>query len=537
MLIRMAALLTLAPMVFADDGATLRFSIKADPKTFDPLLVEDEPSGVVRYLTGGVLIRRNRLTQELEGELATRWQVSEQGRRIDFQLRPSLKFSDGTPFSCDDVTFTIKRLMDPALHSAVADSFRTVAGPVDATCGGPNSVSIRFPAPVSALAEQFDQVAIESAHSPLKLAAVLGPFLVHEYRPGSYVSLSANPNYWKTDAKGRHLPYLHSIRLDIQQNRDLEMLRFRRGELDLIERLDAELFEKLSSEMPRAVVDAGPSLDWEIIVFNQVAKAPLPAYKQRWFRSTAFRRAISEAINREDLCRIVFRGHAQPAAGPVSSSNHFWRNAALKPEVHSAAAALQRLEKDGFHRAGGNLLDREGNRVEFSLITNAGSKTHERMLALIQQDLAEIGIHINLVTLDYSSILERFSRSFNYEAALMSMVNIELDPNGQKDVWLSSADVHQWNPSQKSPETEWEARIDKLIVAQTETLDRDKRKVLFDEVQQIAVEQAPMIFLVNPNSLAAFSLNLKNVAPATLRPQLYWNADRLYFSGALVSQR
>src|SRR5271166_395313 len=106
MLTRLPAILALTLTLFVDallaaDGGTLRFCLRADPKTFDPLLVEDEPSGVIRYLTGGYLIRRNRLTQELEGELATRWQIAEQGRRIDFQLRPNLKFSDGTPFSCD----------------------------------------------------------------------------------------------------------------------------------------------------------------------------------------------------------------------------------------------------------------------------------------------------------------------------------------------------------------------------------------------------------------------------------------------------
>jgi peptide/nickel transport system substrate-binding protein len=537
-MLKQLAILALASTLLAEDGInTLRFCLRADPKTFDPMLVQDEPSGVIRYLTGGYLIRRNRYTQELEGELATRWQISEQGRRIDFQLRPNLKFSDGTAFSCEDVVFTMKRLVDPALHSATGDAFRTGPGSVEAACAGSGSVTVRFPAAVSALAEQFDQVAVQSEHSPQKLAAVMGPFFVKEHKPGSYVLLNANPFYWKSDAKGHRLPYLHSIRLDIQQNRDLEVMRFRRGELDLIERLDPELYERLAAESPRTVVDAGPSLDWEIIVFNQVAKAPMPAYKLRWFRSTAFRRAISEAINREDLCRIVFRGHAQPSAGPVSVSNKFWHNAALKPDAYSAAGAMQRLEKDGFRRVGANLVDRDGNRVEFSLVTNAGSKPHERMLALIQQDLAKIGIHINVVPLDYSSILERFSRTFDYEAALMSIVGVELDPNGQKDVWLSSADVHQWNPNQKTPETDWEARIDKLIIAQTETLDRDKRKVYFDEVQQIALEQAPMIFLLNPNSLGAFSLNLKGVAPATLRPQLYWNADRLSFAGAMLSQR
>ena len=162
--------------------------------------------------------------------------------------------------------------------------------------------------------------------------AVLGPFMVADYKPGATVLLKRNPNYWKTDAQGRKLPYLDSIRLDIQPNRDVEMLRFKRGEIDLINSLDSEYFDKLAATSPQLVHDAGPSLDSEQMWFNEVAKAPLPGYKKNWFRSANFRRAISEAINRDDLARVVFRGHAQPAVGPVSPANKFWFNARLKPE-------------------------------------------------------------------------------------------------------------------------------------------------------------------------------------------------------------
>ncbi len=263
----------------------LRFCLRTDPKTFNPLLVEDESSSSIRYLTGGVLIRLNRYTQELEGELATRWKVSENGRRIDFELRRGLRFSDGTPFTCDDVAYTMRQLMDPALHSPVGDAFRSAPGEVETRCASPSSASVRFPGPVAALAAQFDGVAVLSAHSPQKESAVLGPFELGEYKPGAYVLLRRNPNYWKRDANGHTLPYLDSIRLEIQQNRELELLRFRRGELDLINKLDPDMFDRLSSEMPQAVVDAGPSLDWETVFFNQVQNAPTPEYKRRWFRS------------------------------------------------------------------------------------------------------------------------------------------------------------------------------------------------------------------------------------------------------------
>jgi len=529
----LVVLLALATMF----GGELRFALRIEPKTFNPLLVDDEASETIRYLTGGVLIRLNRYTQELEGELAPKWKVSENGRRIDFELRPNVLFSDGTPFTCEDVTYTVRQLMDPALHSPTGDAFRSSPGAVEASCGSSNSAMVRFPGPVAALAAQFDQVAILSSRSPKKEWAVLGPFAVGEYKPGSHVLLRRNPNYWKRDADGRRLPYLDSIGLDIQQNRELELLRFRRGELDIVNKLDAEMYDRLASETPRMVVDAGPSLDWEVVFFNQVATSPLPDYKRRWFRSDEFRRAISEAINRDDIVRVVYRGHAKAAVGPVSVSNHFWINSALKPIVYSMPAALERLERDGFRRTGDALFDREGHKVEFSMITNAGNKNHERMLALIQQDLAKLGVQLNVVTLDFPSLIERISRSFNYESVLMAFTNVDLDPNAQMNIWLSSAANHQWNPNQRAPETPWEAVIDRLMQSQTAAQDPAKRKVFFDKVQQIAREETPFIFLVNPNALSAISPNVKNVSPAMLRPQIYWNAERLSVTGGLVSQR
>src|SRR5258708_33676671 len=96
-------------------GGELRFAIQGDPKTLDPLLVDDESSLVLQYLTSGVLIRFNRRTQKLEPELATSWQLDPGGRRITLQLRKGIRFSDGTPFSSADVAYTFQRMMDPAL--------------------------------------------------------------------------------------------------------------------------------------------------------------------------------------------------------------------------------------------------------------------------------------------------------------------------------------------------------------------------------------------------------------------------------------
>lgn len=511
----------------AQAGGELRFCLRADPKTFDPLRVEDDASATVRYLTGGVLLRVNRKSQELAPELAASWKVDLHGRRITFHLRRGIRFSDGTPFSADDVAYTMKRLMDPGLHSATADPFRSSSLPPEIVVTAPDAISITFAAPVSGLERLFDQVAILSHDSPKKLGAVLGPFYVAEYRPGVEVLLSRNPNYWKTDASGRRLPYLDRIRLEIQSNREMELIRFERGELDLIDSLDPEGFEQLRRRSPASVVDAGPSLESEMMWFNQAPAAPMAEYKKAWFRSREFRSALSEAIHRGDLCKVIYRGHAQPAAGMVSPANRFWVNGALGPHPYDPALALRRLEQAGFARRGGQLFDPEGHAVEFSLMTNAGNRSREKMAAMIQQDLAALGIRLNVVTLDFRSLVERMTASFQYEACLLGLTNLDLDPSAQMNVWLSSAADHQWNPNQKTPATEWEAEIDRLMRAQAAETRLAQRKRLFDRVQQIVWDEQPFLYLVTKDSLMAFSPVLRNVAPAAIQPAAYWNIDAI----------
>jgi peptide/nickel transport system substrate-binding protein len=519
----------------AQTGGELRFCLHSEPKTFNPILVDDDPSDTVRYLTGGVLMRLNRSTQQLEPELATSWKVSDNGKTISFKLRENLRFSDGTPFSAEDVAYTMQRLMDPAVHSPTGDEFRSGEGKVITQVSAKNQVAITFPAPVVGLEKMFDQVAIMSAHSPEKEMAVLGPFHVAENKAGSYLLLKRNPNYWKHDASGRQLPYIDSIRLDIQQNRDMEMLRMVRGEISFINSLDPEYFDKLKAQVPGMVYDAGISLDAEQMWFNQVATSPLPAYKKAWFTSTNFRRAISSSINREDLARVVFHGHARPAISWISPANKFWFNAGLQPRPFDQKSALQLLAQDGFHSKNGTLYDRDGHAVEFSVITNAGNKYREQMATMIQQDLSGIGIRLNIVTLDFPSLIERITRSFDYEACMLGLTNNDLDPNTQMTVWLSSAENHQWNPSEKTPATAWEAEIDKLMHEQASTLDLKKRKQAIDRVQEIVWQQEPFLYLVNMDAMSAVSTAVRNAHPVVLRPHVYWNIEQLTL-GAQVAQ-
>ena len=517
-------------------GGELRFCLRSDPTSFHPLLISEEPEEIVAYLTAGVLIRVNRLTQQYEPELAQSWKILQGGRRISFLLRSGVRFSDGVPLCAEDVAFTLRTILDASFHSPAGDPFRSQKGSTAVQVPGPGQVDVIFPAPVAGVERLFDQVPIINAKAMAEVSEpvrmpVLGPYRIAGHKPGSYVLLERNPFYWKKDAQGRPLPYIDSIRLYIQQNHEMELLRFSRGELDLIEGLDPESFERLARKSPAEALDGGPSLEGEQLWFNQVASAPIAPYRKEWFRSREFRQAISQAMNRSDIARVVYTNRATPALGPISRANRFWFDSSLKPTECAPAAALALLSSLGFRLEGPVLRDRQRNAVEFSLITNSGNRMRERAAGLIQQDLSRIGIRLNVVTLDFASLIERITRNFNYEACMLGLVNVDIDPSGQMNIWLSSASNHPWNPSQRTPETRWEAEIDRLMLAQAADVSPPRRKALVDRVQQIVRAEAPVLYVVDKHALSAVSTSLGNVSVAALHPQTFWNIEHLYFRG------
>jgi peptide/nickel transport system substrate-binding protein len=134
-----------------------------------------------------------------------------------------------------------------------------------------------------------------------------------------------------------------------------------------------------------------------------------------------------------------------------------------------------------------------------------------------------------VIPLDFGSLIERITRTFDYESCLLGLVNVDLDPSAQMNIWLSSASSHAWNPGQPSPETSWEAEIDRLMRAQAAEVSPRHRKALVDRVQEIIAAEAPVLYLVDKDSLSAVSASLGNASPVFLHPQTFWNIDRLYF--------
>ena len=485
-----------------------------------------QASELVRYLTGGVLLRLNRQTQELEPQLAESFSVSPQGTLIVFKLRDGLRFSDGAALTSADVAWSLRRVLAPATQAVVAEEFLS---PAEVVVDTPDKLTVwvHLPKRVIGVGNIFDEIAIEPANRPSEGRVTSGPFIVADYKRGQYVRLSRNPNYWRRDGAGVQLPYTTRVRLDILNNREQEISLFLRGEYDLIDGLSPDYFAILAQKSPQSVHDLGASLNTEQLWFNQSSAAPLPEFERAWFQNRGFRVAVSEAIHRADLARIAYSGHATPAFGFVSPANTLWHNNDLKYPLESIADANRMLAASGFHRSGNQLYDSADHPVKFSILTNAGNAAREKMATMIQQDLAATGMQIMIVALDFPALIERLMHKQDYEACLLGVSNAEPDPSTMMNMWMSSSPNHQWNPSEKTPATEWEAEIDRQMQLQATSPSQHLRKLSVDRVQQIVADQQPFIYLVYPNVLQAISPQLRGVHPLILSPGIVWNIDSI----------
>ena len=544
-------------------GGHLVVALRSEPKTLNPVLANDAPSREVINQMTADLIHINRYSQQSESGLAKSWSASSDGLHYTLQLRRGLRFSDGVPLDADDVLFTFKVYLDEKVNAPQRDSLIVGEKPIMVGKTGPYTVTFDLTQPYASAERLFDSVAIlprhllEVAYSEGKLPrtwslntppgeiAGLGPFRFKQYVPGQRITLERNPYYWKADSKGSRLPYLDEITFLFAGNEDAEVLRFEAGETDIINRVGAEnyaLLEKQQTSRGFRLYDLGPGLEYNFLLFNLNSNLSSEANeirrKQAWFEEVKFRQAISSAIDRDGINRIVYQGRGSAIWTHVTPGNRLWADDQLPHPARSVERSRALLKAAGFSwRSDGTLIDSRGAEVEFSIIASSSSNQRTQMATIIQQDLKELGIRVQVVPLEFRAMLDRVLQSHSYEAAVMGLGGGDIDPNSQLNVWLSSGDDHLWDLGQSHPATAWEEEMDQLMKRQMSTLSGTERRRLFDRVQEIEVEDVPLIFLVSPNVLVGAKDRVRNFEPAILDSHTLWNSEQLFVDNEARAQK
>jgi peptide/nickel transport system substrate-binding protein len=527
---------------------------RSEPKTLNPVTATDAISREVLGRLHADLIEINRASQKTEPALAKSWTISPDGRTFTLTLRKGIRFSDGQPFDADDVVFSFTVYLDEAVGSPQRDLLIIDGKAPVVTKLDQYTVRFSLPRPYAAAERLFDGFAILPRHileksyregkfvqswtlnTPPNEVVGLGPFRVKQYLPGQRILLERNPYYWKVDRENHRLPYLDELVFLFVGSEDAQVMRFEAGETDLINRLSSENYALLSKEQSTIrpqLADLGPSLEYNFLVFNlndlSGKKLDSITRKQAWFQDLKFRQAVSAAVDRDSIVKLVYGTRGTPLWGNVGPGNKMWVNQSIPHPQRSLETARQLLKSDGFTwNASGQLLDRAGQRVEFTVVTSSSNAQRMKMATLLQDDLSHLGIQVDVVPLDFRATIDRVFQSFDYEAAIMGLGGGDADPNPEMNVWLSSGATHLWHMNEAQPATAWEKEIDQLMNEQMVTLDYHQRKKLYDRVQQIISEQLPFIFLATPNILAAAKSEVGNFQPAVLDHYTLWNADQIY---------
>ncbi len=536
-------------------GGYIYLSTVSDPKSFNPILAQETSTTAVTGLIFEGLTRVNVHTLDIEPNLAVSWDVKKGGKEWVFHLREDVKWNDGEPFTADDVVFTFNRLIyNPDIPSSASDVLKVNGEPFKVE--KIDNYTVKF-----SLAASYAPFLMAMGHEILprhKLEKIVeegefntawtldtapneivgtGPFMLRKYRPGQFIELAKNTYYWKKSKEGNSLPYLDGIRFLIVQNLDTALLKFLDGEIDYYN-LRGEDFAILNPEQNKGnfkIYQVGPAFGSRFLVFNQnsgLAPKTNESYvdkkKLPWFRNKKFRQAVSYALDRKAMIEIVLNGFGHIQYSPLSPSAGYFYNPDVTKYGYNPEKAKQMLEELGFsdRDKDGILEDSEGVKVEFNLFTNAESTDRVKIAEIIKKDLAGIGVKVHFLPLEFNNLVSKLVSTYDWEAMIMGFTG-GIEPHFASNIWLSSGHLHAWYPKEKEPSTDWEKEIDGIFTKAVQVLNSSQRKKLYDEWQEIASDEVPLIYTVLSENMFAIRSRFGNLDP-TPYGGAFNNIDEIY---------
>ncbi|NQT20686.1 MAG: ABC transporter substrate-binding protein [Planctomycetes bacterium] len=580
-------------------GGQFVFSTISPPKSFNVIVSNESSSSTVLGFIYEGLTTTDPATTEVIPHLAESWDVSEDGLTYTFHLRKDVKWNDGAPFTAADVEFTFNELIyNDNIQNASRDIFTIAGEEIKVTAIDDHTARFILPKkfapflravgmdilPKHALKELVDKGEFEHSlgvdSKPEQIIGT-GAFMLERYRSGQRVILKRNPHYWKRDDAGNQLPYLNRIIIEIVQNQDVAVMKFKQKELDyyalrgedypdlkpMEEAGDFKVFmtginrgsqflffnqnndKKLSRQViQRECTTLGIKLeeptrnDKEL---NEKLMEALPPdvlarlkdkegvpnvdpVKLKWFRNVQFRKAVSHAIDRKSMVNVLMNGLGVPQWSPVGPGSPFFHNPNVPKHPFNPEKAAKILADAGFKDTNGDgfLEDPDGNTVEFNLTTNSENTVRIKMAEMIRKDLENIGFKVHFLPQQFNMLVSKLDSSFDWQAMILGLTG-GIEPHFGQNVWKSSGHTHMWFPRQKKPSTEWEARINDLFDMGVQELDPEKRKEIYNEWQVIAADELPLIYTVLGKRIEALRSGLGNIHPTSYLGAIH-SLERVY---------
>ncbi len=549
------------------------FSVLSDPKTFNAVLSQESPN-IFGYTYEG-LIRENPLTGDKEPALAEAWEVSEDNLTITFTLRKGLRWSDGVPLTVDDVLFSYNNLyLNEKIPNNYRDSLRvgesktfpdiTLVGASPAAPNGDRQIAFQVTEPYAPLldaatipilpahrlrdsVETLDEegnpqfLTMWGTDTPPQDLVVNGPYQLKSYVTSQRVIFKKNPYYWQKNEQGQQLPLIPTVIWAIVESTDTALLQFRSGSLDSLV-ISPEQFSLLKREEDRGnftIYNGGPAYGSTYLTFNlnqskRNGKPLVNPTKSQWFNDLRFRQAIAYGIDRERMVNNIYRGLGEPQNSYISVQSPYYSQA-VPTYNYDPQKAKSLLTSAGFtYNAQGELLDADGDWVQFTLNTNAGNKIREALGTQIQSDLKKLGIQVDFSPISFNVLVDKLSNSLEWDAVILGLTGSN-DPHAP-NIWYTDGNLHMFNQQPRpgsSPVINrvvapWEQEIAALALKGSQTLASPQRHAIYNQLQALVQDSLPFIYLVNPYSLAAVRNRFCGIEYSALGGA-FWNLESIRF--------
>ena len=431
--------------------------------------------------------------------------IAPDGLTVTFKLRKDVKWHDGTPFTAKDVKFTYDMIVNPdvPVRGRVGwDQIDQVNLPDDYT------ISFHFKTIDAAF---LDRVAIVTMLPQAVLSKVapkdltkdpwfksnkpgLGPFTFVEWKPGNYITVQRNPNYFVKDQ-----PYLDKVNIKIITDANTLTNQLDTGEVDI-------RFRMLSDQVPAVqkisnvqITSTNSTTPWLIWVNN---KDPRLAEKN-------VRLALNYGFDRKALTGTVLRGLLQPAYDVIPPSSWGYDDASVLKYDYNVAKAKQLLDDAGWKPGADGIREKGGQKLSFDLLNIAGEQERVTVLSFIQQQWKDIGVNMNLKNVDVATMWGNALPKGTYDMAY-SYSGRYADP----------ADITQhYLCPEKKPTTNWgqycNPALDPILLGAQATMDQAKRADLYKQALKITTEDPAYVFVAWRGDHTPINKRLQGYKPAT----------------------
>ena len=497
-----------------ESGGVLTNAMIGEPNNLIAMIAGDSASSAIAGQIFNALLKYDQ-NLGFEGDLADSWTISDDYKKITFNLKQDIKWADDKPFTCEDVLFTWKKVTDPDTRTPYGSDYQLVSS---ASCANNHIFIAEYDEPYAPALETWASLHILPEHL-LKNENIndtyfsLNPtgtnfYALDEWTTGQQVKLKTNPN----SVHGR--PLLEKKITRIIPDLSSQFMELIAGNIDLM---------NINPIQYSRVFPSRSELNDKINLYKEMGNGYTYFgfnLKKKPFDDVNIRKAISYAINKEEIINGVLLGLGEEITSPYKPGT-YWENKSINKISFDVSKSRELLEKSGYQLNANNIYEKDGKPLAFEILTNQ-NKQREMTAVLIQRRLQDIGIDVSIRVIEWASFVNRFIKTGEFEAVVLGW-SLSLDPD-QYSIWHSSQD----GPGQFNFIGYNNPRVDTLLENGRKELKNEKRKQIYDEFSKIIYDEQPIIYLYAGYGLTAIHKKIKGVKKITPPAGVFHNDYEWY---------